>query len=120
MDQAKKILVVDDDQDSSYLIQELIELCFDGVVVSTAVNGKDGWQKFQENQPDVVITDLEMETRDAGFLLAKIIKTISPNTLVIMVTGANLEKPDCVDSLLSKPFEVNALRKEIQESLERR
>lgn len=119
----RKILVVDGDYEIRNLINEIVRdcYCFDEVFVVMGINGQDGWREFKENRPDLVITDLEMESPDAGIILAQKIKTISPVTPVIMISGAKVdaEKIDSIDFFLSKPFEIDVLAKAIRRALAR-
>lgn len=118
----KKVLIVDDDQ----LLREMYGIIIQKLAgeIIFAISGQDGWQKFEQNQPDLVITDLKMEISDDGLELAKKIKKISPNTPVIMITGIASERAEeikkFVDSLLPKPFVVKDLEREILGFLERR
>lgn len=113
-----KILVVDDDMLIRELVKDIVIDCGAKVVMGT--DGEDGWREFLESQPDLVITDLRMETEVAGFELARKIKAASPTTPVIMIIGMRIEKPSCVDYILEKPFDNDALAAKIKEFLERK
>lgn len=111
----KKVLIVEDDRE----LRDLYEEIFQELETVFAISGEDGWQKFQESRPSLVITDLKMETSDAGLVLARRIKRVSA-TPVIMVSATAEEKSDCVDFLLSKPFDINILKSAVEKFLERR
>jgi DNA-binding NtrC family response regulator len=104
----KKILVVDDNSLVRESLKTMIQRNFDAVVVTTAVDAEDGWWKFVENRPDLVITDLRMETPNSGLILARKIKNISPSTPVIMMSSdllpENCVDAFCVDAFLEKPL----------------
>lgn len=117
----KKVLVVEDNEALRDLIVEIVQGL--DVRVAIATQGKSGWLEFKESRPypDLVITDLEMETKDAGLVLARQIKTTSP-TPVIMITGRAEEmegmKGKGVDIVFSKPFDIEVLRKTVHKFLE--
>ena len=86
----KTILVVEDDDDLLMIYKEILELNkFD---VHTAVNGKEGVEKFKEVQPSLVIMDGDMPVLD-GYEAFNQIKKLDNNANVIIVTGmAEYEK----------------------------
>ncbi len=113
-----RILLVDDDP---MLLQSLRDsLEYDGHEVIDANGGQAGIDAFDAakvvGRPfPVVITDLGMPHVD-GRKVASTIKTNSPDTLVIMLTGwgnnllAESELPQGVDLILGKPPRLSELR----------
>ncbi len=99
------------------MVREVITqyLLVDGHTVETAINGREGLEKFREGKFDLVITDRQMPDMN-GDRLAADIKQIAPRQPVIMLTGyGNLmkyagEMPEGVDLLLSKPITLNDFR----------
>lgn len=85
----KKILIVDDDPDVKEAISEV--LVANGFSVETAENSEEGYEKFLNFKPDLVILDLIMETYDAGFVLAYKIKKENANIPIILVTSVNYD-----------------------------
>src|SRR6185503_13366042 len=65
-----KILVVEDDFDARDLLQVMLGL--DGHEVVCAVNGEDGWAKFQDDHFSVVISDWLMPETDGIELCQRI------------------------------------------------
>jgi CheY-like chemotaxis protein len=113
-----KILVVDDDP---LLRQSLCDILQgDGHEVVVADGGEAGIEAFlaalNSRTFHVVITDLGMPEID-GRELARCVKTRSPTTPVILLTGwgrqmtSEGEVPPYVDCLLSKPPTIEDLRK---------
>jgi signal transduction histidine kinase len=114
------ILVVEDEP----LVREVIEVYLreDQHVIQTAVNGRDGLEKYRAGTFDLVLTDRAMPEMN-GDVLAAEIKKINPQQPVILVTGfGDLmsgagEKPEGVDVVVSKPFNLNSLRSAISKAL---
>ncbi len=79
-----KILLVDDEED----IREVLGITLEdmGYEVFTAENGHKALKLFECNTFPLVLTDIKMPGMD-GIELLKKIKTISPLTEIIMITG---------------------------------
>jgi CheY-like chemotaxis protein len=102
-----KILIVDDDQAMLALVSDVLLLS--GHRVMVAENGGEGFDLFSREEFDLVVTDLTMPGMD-GWELARQVKTISPSTPVLAMTGWNGQemtgrmKEEAVDSVMFKPF----------------
>ena len=63
MKEHKRILVIEDDNDTRELLQELLEV--EGYDVDTAANGKDGLAKLRTSAtPSMILLDLAMPVMD--------------------------------------------------------
>src|SRR6266404_605438 len=113
-----RILLVDDDPMLIKSLQDTLQE--DGHVITTTHGGQAGIDAFAAAQKhgerhDIVITDLGMPYVD-GRKVAASIKTLSPDTPVILLTGwgqrlvAANDIPAHVDKVLSKPPRLNELR----------
>ena len=101
-----KILVVDDNRVLRELIRDIICDSFEATVVM-AIDGQDGLREFAESWPDLVVTDLRMETPEAGLWLAEKIKIISQTTPVIVISAEpDFLKPRFVDDFMPKPIKM--------------
>ena len=80
----KAILFVDDHEVLARLSCEILEM--QGYKAVSAYNAQDALQKFDENEFDVLVTDMRMEGMN-GLELARKIREKSPSTPVIIVTG---------------------------------
>lgn len=78
------ILVVDDEKNIREGLKKSLEL--DDFKALTASNGQDAFKVFEQEEIDLVITDLKMPQMSGEVLLKKI-KQKSPNTPVIILTG---------------------------------
>ncbi len=82
----KTILLIDDDafsRKSMALFLEDLDYC-----VIEADNGREGLEVFYREQPDLVLTDLDMPVLD-GFGVVGRLAQESPETPVVVVSGAN-------------------------------
>jgi two-component system alkaline phosphatase synthesis response regulator PhoP len=85
-DDAKKILVVDDDRDDLKMISMILEP--EGYEVVTAENGVEALQKVESEDPDLILLDVMMPELD-GFAACDRLKS-SPESRgipVILLTG---------------------------------
>ena len=114
----ERVLVIDDDPVLLRSLKDILE--GDGHTVTTADGGQAGIDAFMKADGGTekfaaVITDLGMPYID-GRRVAAAVKTASPATPVILLTGwgrrmeAENEIPENVDRLLSKPPKVLELR----------
>lgn len=112
-----KILLIDDEVTLLSALSETLEA--EGHLVTSAAGGQEGLDLFKASLKaggyDVVITDLGMPRID-GNAVATGVKSMSPNTPVIMLTGWGRRMqedgvlPAGVDHLLGKPARMSSLR----------
>jgi len=110
-----RILVVDDEPDIVTLVKSRLEA--NGYEVVSAYNGKDGIEKAEEAQPDMILLDLMMPIMD-GYEAGQKLKE-NPKTKeipIILFTAAAAEEVakkgaetiDAIDYVV-KPFDDAAL-----------
>lgn len=77
-----KLLIVEDDA----LIRKTVEMKFlkEGFEVVVAVDGKDGIEKFDTNNPDIVITDI-MLPYISGLEIVRAIKSRKDKSIPVIV-----------------------------------
>ena len=87
-DQPPLVLVVDDDQDFLEMTRAVLET--GGYRVACALNPKAASEILTSDRPHLVITDLMMQSKGAGFLLSQKIKETPPcrDVPVIIMTAA--------------------------------
>ena len=118
---SRRILVVDDEKNIQDVVSRILD--FMGFEVALAGNGVEALLLFLENSFDLVLTDLEMPIMD-GWSLTHRIKEKSPNTPVVLMTGADrgtvLKKVKSapVDSVIFKPFLLNDFQSTVQRVME--
>jgi len=102
-----KALIADDEEAILVLFGEVVRSM--GITPVSAGDGVAAFQLFNEENPDIVISDIHMPKMDGIGLLRKI-KLINPNIPVILITGyghyrqlieSGEVKPD---GYLEKPF----------------
>jgi len=130
MNNAARIMVVDDDPDITDQLSLL--LTAEGYEVAVANGQEEGELALLTSQPDLAIVDLMMEERDSGLVLCHRIKRIYPGTPVILLTSVNsttalsfavtsAEQQTWVkaDRLLDKPIRAEQIRQEVRKLLVR-
>lgn len=81
------IMIVEDE----YLVRQGIASLvnyeqFGMQVIAQAENGREAWQKFQENPADVLLTDINMPQMN-GLELAKLVRDQVPTCHIVFLTG---------------------------------
>jgi CheY-like chemotaxis protein/nitrogen-specific signal transduction histidine kinase len=109
-----QFLIIDDEAPIRDLLAEL--LSSQGHVVFTAPSGKEGLEIFQNQAPDLVITDLGMPQM-SGWEVATTVKKVNPTTPVILMTGwgVTLDSDEVrkkgIEMVITKPFQIAELQK---------
>ena len=113
----RRVLAVDDNPELRHLIALYLQR--HGYEVALAENGHQAWQMFRRAPYDLVITDLQMPVMNGAALMARI-KTLAPETPVVIVTGEiETAVRDMVDghgpaqAVLAKPFDFDTLLKTV-------
>lgn len=115
-----KILVIDDEPHVREVLARGLS-AFNHQVIE-APSGEQGLKLFQQENFDLVLTDLGMPSL-SGWEVCKTIKKVSPKTPVGMITGWGMEldeakkKESGVDFVISKPFDLNKILHIVSESL---
>jgi len=117
-----KVLVIDDEKTTLSMFQMFLKAY--GYTVLTAENGEKGLEVFDQEKPDLVITDIKMPGVDGMQVLSRI-KEISPGTEVIIITGygdsdltVQAMKLNATD-FLHKPIGKDALQQALHRARER-
>ncbi|MGC6367926.1 MAG: response regulator [Candidatus Marinamargulisbacteria bacterium] len=116
----KTLLVVDDDLS----ILETLDyvLTKEGYNIFLASNGEDGLEIIRNEWVDCIILDLRMP-KLSGYLFANLAinNSINKDVKIMLLTGESLMAGQCtlnvanVSHKLSKPFDVNELRRSISQ-----
>jgi len=127
---AKKVLMIDDDQEFVEAITNVLEA--KGYDVVSANDGKDGVAKAKKERPNIILLDVMMTTKSEGFDVAReMSKDLNlKGTPVVMLTGIRREmnlpfgfEPDAdwlpVKAVLEKPVKPEVLLKTIEEHIKK-
>ncbi len=125
---AKKILIVDDDNDFREAMSDLLDA--KGYTVLSASDGKSGFDVAKKENPDLILLDVMMSSKTEGFDIAKSLQSDSStkNTPVIIITGIRKDmnlsfgfEPDSdwlpVKAVLEKPVKPEVLLKAVEENI---
>ena len=119
----KSILLVEDDPNFGRILKDYLTI--NNYEVSLAVNGIEGFEKFNRSEFDLCILDIMMPFKD-GLTLAREIREVNDAIPLIFLTAKNL-KDDVLkgykigaDDYLTKPFDSEILLAKIKSILNRK
>jgi DNA-binding response OmpR family regulator len=117
-----KVLIAEDDRDFGNILTQYVTIS--GFEVNLAIDGKEAWEKFNAEKPDICVLDVMMPEMD-GFTLAEKIKQSNADMPIIFLTAKSL-KEDIVkglklgaDDYITKPFDPEVLILRINNILKR-
>jgi DNA-binding response OmpR family regulator len=117
-----KVLIAEDDRDFGNILTQYVTIS--GFEVNLARDGKEAWEKYNAEKPDICVLDVMMPEMD-GFTLAEKIKQLNSDMPVIFLTAKSL-KEDIVkglklgaDDYITKPFDPEVLILRINNILKR-
>ena len=124
MSEAKKILIVDDEQDIVETLKFMLEA--EGYECFCAYDGENGLTLAKEIIPDLMILDVMMPKIN-GFKISRLLKydTKYKDIPIIMVTARSQEEDKLigqetgVNEYITKPFELDDIIKKVKEYLEK-
>jgi len=117
-----KVLLAEDDRDFGSILSQYVTIS--GYEVTLARDGKEAWELFNKEKPDICVFDVMMPEMD-GFTLGEKVKEVAPNIPLIYLTAKSL-KEDIVrglkigaDDYITKPFDPDVLILRINNILKR-
>lgn len=117
-----KVLLAEDDRDFGNILSQYVTI--NGFDVILARDGKEAWEQFQKEKPDICVLDVMMPEMD-GFTLGEKIKEAQADVPLIYLTAKSL-KEDIVrglkigaDDYITKPFDPEVLILRINNILKR-
>ncbi len=108
-----RILIIEDDKELSHITE--LELCHEGFSVSTAFDGREGFEKIESENPDLVLLDVMLPRLSGLEILRKLRNEKKSDIPVILVTarGETIDKVDGLnsgaDDYITKPFKIEEL-----------
>jgi len=117
----KTIVIVEDNEDLRFYLKDNLKGQYH---VEEAINGKQGWEKIKQVNPDLVVSDIMMPLMD-GVELARKIKneTLTAHIPVILLTAMGSEEKQLeglkagVNDYITKPFTFEILASRIRNLL---
>ncbi len=132
-DSVVKILVVEDDKDNLDILQELLD--GEGYDIFAADNGADAVKLAQDEQPAVILMDLQMPdfpnsglNNEAGLVATRDLRS-DPRTQsipIVALTGFDTEKAGAAimaagcDAIANKPYDFSSLLETIADLIRHR
>ncbi len=120
-----KLLLVDDEPGLREAVQAY--LCDSGFTVEVATNGQEGWEKLQQDIPDLVISDIMMPEVDGYQLLKQMREDPRLKSIPVVFLTARGMTSDRIqgyqarcDAYISKPFDPDELVAVVENLLARR
>lgn len=117
-----KILLAEDDIDFGNILAQYVSLS--GFEVTLARNGKEAWELFHSDKPDICVLDVMMPEMD-GFTLAEKLREAEPGIPFIFLTAKSMRE-DIIhglklgaDDYITKPFDPEMLMLRINNILRR-
>jgi YesN/AraC family two-component response regulator len=103
----KKVLIVDDNEQITVLLKEILEMKDYHVYV--AANAKRAIEIFQENEVDTVITDIKLDAQNNGLDVIQQMKKIKNARFIVSSGYPNAVNRKTMDEMgikgfLAKPF----------------
>lgn len=118
---AKKIMIVDDDEDLHTLYG--LYLRGENFEVIRAYNGKEGLEKLEKEMPDLIVLDMIMPVMDGEEFCVKLRSDKRFKDVPVIIASVNEKIPKKLFDLgniyttLRKPFTIETLIGKIQEAL---
>lgn len=118
----KKILIIDDDPDILESVSAI--LSSKGFNVITALDGKEGFEKFKSEKPALVLCDMMMERVDSGSKVAELIRKEDKQIPLYLLssignaTASNISVSELgFSGVLQKPVDPDTLIADIKKAL---
>jgi len=122
MNRNRKILIVEDDRQVTKMMKLLLSK--EGYDIDTSTNGHDALEMFNNERPDLVITDVKMPMMN-GLDLARRLLAISKDVPIIIVTAFGTVK-DAVEAIklgasnyITKPISTQELKLTVKKVFEK-
>jgi DNA-binding response OmpR family regulator len=114
-----KLLVVEDDDNLRYVIEDGLQFTVGGYEVLTAEDGEEGLRMWKEYHPDVILTDVDMPNMN-GFEMVGYIRERDRETPILFISGCRTSVDVTTgykvgaNNYIKKPFSPEELHAHIQ------
>lgn len=117
----KKVLVVEDHHDTSFLLCRLLKM--EGYEVEHAIDGMVGFSTATNEHPDLIVTDIQMPRMDGIEMIKRIRESrpISRTPIIVMSAYGKRLISDAIeagaDAVVEKPIDLDNLLATIKSKL---
>jgi DNA-binding response OmpR family regulator len=117
----KKVLVVEDHHDTSFLLCRLLKM--EGYEVEHAIDGMVGFSTATSEHPDLIVTDIQMPRMDGIEMIKRIRESrpISKTPIIVMSAYGKRLINDAIeagaDAFVEKPIDLDNLLATIKSKL---
>ena len=117
------ILLVEDEEFNLIVLEEMINLFYSDVVISTAINGQIAYEVLQETTFDLILSDINMPIMDGYELIKKVKNELKIDTTIIAVTAFAIQGDReklllaGFDDYVSKPIDMGELEKVLKKHI---
>ena len=112
-----RVLLVDDEPSIRTTLKIILEM--EQFAVTTAANAHEAVQELEQSEFDVVLTDLNMETSDAGFKVVQKANSLARRPATAIVTAFPVPSSEWkaagADTLIVKGTDVPAMLKTVHD-----
>jgi len=117
----KKVLVVEDHHDTSFLLCRLLKS--EGYEVEHAIDGMVGYKAAESSPPDLIVTDIQMPRMDGIEMIKRIRESQTGKRIPIIVMSAYGQRriADALvagaDAILEKPIDLSSFLAAVRSKL---
>jgi len=121
----KKILMVDDEERVRYTVKNGLELIDDSYDVRTAKSGEACFQELSEEQPDLILLDINMPGMSGWSVFKKIRDNVEWGKIPIIFLTARTDQEArkagrfFAEAFMEKPVDIKELKKRIDEMIDK-
>ena len=114
----KKVLVVEDHHDTSFLLCRLLKM--EGYEVEHAIDGVVGYNAAESSLPDLIVTDIQMPRMDGIEMIKRIRESQACKRIPIIVMSAYGQRriTDALaagaDGIIEKPIDLDSFLETIR------
>jgi two-component system sensor histidine kinase and response regulator WspE len=117
----KKVLVVEDHHDTSFLLCRLLKM--EGYDVEHAIDGMVGYNAAESSPPDLIVTDIQMPRMDGIEMIKRIRESQACKGIPIIVMSAYGQRriTDALeagaDGIVEKPIDLDTFLETVRSKL---
>ncbi|HEX2912345.1 MAG TPA: response regulator, partial [Chloroflexia bacterium] len=116
MQQSKVVLVVEDDPDIRFILEDF--LTGEGYKVVSKAKGREALVYLAENKPDLILLDMKLPDISGNDILQSLpSKALTIPVMVVSANTAQLVSTPQVKAVVSKPFDLLELLSTIEDCI---